>query len=164
MRVLFVSYAVGLGVGILYRLLRVTSPARLIVALLGLLGMAIGEQVGTWLDTTKLDVSQATSVCLLGEIYGRPHFRARRLTPWRWRWRFERDDGRYRIAGQLLRSGRNTQARFVGQAPNVELAKQITPHLTITAGVGAFTAGAFIEETKPAWSITYATAIAAYKF
>jgi XapX domain-containing protein len=58
MRALFVSFAVGLGVSVLYGLLRVKSPAPPIVALLGLLGMVIGEQVGTWLHTTKRDVSQ----------------------------------------------------------------------------------------------------------
>jgi XapX domain-containing protein len=58
MRALFVSFAIGLGVGVLYGLLRVKSPAPPVVALLGLLGMVIGEQVGTWLHTTKLDVSQ----------------------------------------------------------------------------------------------------------
>jgi XapX domain-containing protein len=57
MRWLFVSLAVGLGV--LYGLLRVKSPAPPIVALLGLLGMVIGEQVGTWLHTT----TKSYSVC-----------------------------------------------------------------------------------------------------
>ena len=109
MRALFVSFAVGLGVGVLYGLLRVKSPAPPIVALLGLLGMVIGAQVGTWLHTTKLDVS---SVSLLGEIHGRAHFRERRPTPWLWLWRTKRDDGLYGIAEQLLRSGRNTQARL----------------------------------------------------
>jgi len=73
MRPLFVSFAVGLGVGVLYGLLHVKSPAPPIVALLGLLGMVIGEQIGTWPHTTTLDVSQAASVCLLGKIYRRPH-------------------------------------------------------------------------------------------
>src|SRR5580704_15483188 len=111
MRAFFVSFAIGLGVGVLYGLLRVKSPAPPIVALLGLLGMVIGEQVGAWLHTTKLDVSQAASVSLLGEIHGRADFRERRQTPWLWLWRTERDDGLYGIPGQLLRSGRNTQAR-----------------------------------------------------
>jgi len=75
MRPLFVSFALGLGVGVLYGLLHVKSPAPPIVALLGLLGMVIGEQIGTWPHTTTLDVSQAASVCLLGEIYGRRHSR-----------------------------------------------------------------------------------------
>jgi XapX domain-containing protein len=164
MRALFVSFAVGLGVGVLYGLLRVKSPAPPIVALLGLLGMVIGEQVGTWLHTTKLDVSQAASVSLLGEIHGRAHFRERRPTPWLWLGLTERDDGLCGIAGQLLRYGRNTKARVMGQTPNLELAKQTTPHLTTTSAAGAFTAGAFIDETKPSRSITYATAIATYKF
>jgi len=48
MKVLFLSFVVGLGVGVLYGLIRVKSPAPPIVALLGLLGMVLGEQLGTW--------------------------------------------------------------------------------------------------------------------
>jgi XapX domain-containing protein len=69
MKVLFISFVVGLGVGILYGLIRVKSPAPPIVALLGLLGMVIGEQFGIWVQTKKLDVSHAASVCLVGERY-----------------------------------------------------------------------------------------------
>jgi len=72
MRVLFISFAVGLGVGILYGLIRVKSPAPPIVALLGLLGMVLGEQFGIWVHIKKLDVSRAASVCLVGERYDRP--------------------------------------------------------------------------------------------
>ncbi len=77
MKVLFISFVVGLGVGILYGLIRVKSPAPPIVALLGLLGMVLGEQFGEqfgiWVQTKKLDVSHAASVCLVGERYDRPH-------------------------------------------------------------------------------------------
>lgn len=38
-----ISLAVGIGVGILYGLIRVKSPAPPLVALVGLLGMVIGE-------------------------------------------------------------------------------------------------------------------------
>ncbi|WP_431207207.1 DUF1427 family protein [Burkholderia cepacia] len=38
------SLAVGLGVGALYALLHVRSPAPPLVALVGLLGMVIGER------------------------------------------------------------------------------------------------------------------------
>jgi XapX domain-containing protein len=38
-----ISLGVGLGVGLLYSLLRVQSPAPPIIALIGLLGMVIGE-------------------------------------------------------------------------------------------------------------------------
>ena len=71
MKVLLLSFVVGLGVGALYGLIRVKSPAPPIVALLGLLGMVIGEQFGVWVHTKKLDVSRAASVCLVGERYDR---------------------------------------------------------------------------------------------
>jgi XapX domain-containing protein len=71
MKILFLSFIVGLGVGALYGLIRVKSPAPPIVALLGLLGMVLGEQLGAWIQTKKLDVSGVASVCLLGERYDR---------------------------------------------------------------------------------------------
>jgi XapX domain-containing protein len=69
MKVLFISFVMGLGVGVLYGLIRVKSPAPPIVALVGLLGMVLGEPIGTWVHTRKVDVSQAASVCLVGESY-----------------------------------------------------------------------------------------------
>src|ERR1700757_814173 len=69
MKVLFLSFVVGLGVGVLYGLIRVKSPAPPIVALLGLLGMVLGEQMGIWIQTKKLDVPRAAAVCLVGESY-----------------------------------------------------------------------------------------------
>src|SRR5437016_13694921 len=71
MKVLFVSFLVGLFVGVLYGLIRVKSPAPPIVALLGLLGMVLGEQLGSWIHTKKLYVPRAASVCLVGERYDR---------------------------------------------------------------------------------------------
>ena len=69
MKMLFLSFVVGLGVGILYGLIKVKSPAPPIVALLGLLGMVLGEQFGVWIQTKKLDVSRAAAVCLVGKSY-----------------------------------------------------------------------------------------------
>ncbi len=71
MKILFLSFIVGLGVGAIYGLIRVKSPAPPIVALLGLLGMVLGEQLGTWIHTRNLDVPRAASVCLVGERYDR---------------------------------------------------------------------------------------------
>lgn len=70
---LFLSFVVGLGVGVLYGLIRVKSPAPPIVALLGLLGMVLGEQFGIWVQTKELDVARAASVCLVGERYDRQY-------------------------------------------------------------------------------------------
>src|SRR5246127_4812784 len=69
MKMLLLSFVVGLGVGVLYGLIRVKSPAPPIVALLGLLGMVLGEQFGVWIHAKKLDVSRAATVCLVGERY-----------------------------------------------------------------------------------------------
>jgi len=69
MKVLFLSFVVGLGVGVLYEHIRVKSPAPPIVALLGLLGMVLGEQLGVWVHTKKLDVPRAAAACLVGEAH-----------------------------------------------------------------------------------------------
>src|ERR1700743_915229 len=67
MKVLLISFAVGLFVGILYGVIRVKSPAPPIVALLGLLGMVLGEQLGGWILTKNVSVTRAASVCLVGK-------------------------------------------------------------------------------------------------
>lgn len=69
MKILFISFVVGLGVGVLYGLIRVKSPAPPIVALLGLLGMVLGERLGIWVHTKKVDVPRAAAICLVGESY-----------------------------------------------------------------------------------------------
>ena len=43
MKAYFLSFVIGLGVGVVYALLRVKSPAPPLVALVGLLGMVFGE-------------------------------------------------------------------------------------------------------------------------
>jgi XapX domain-containing protein len=70
---LFLSLIAGLGVGVLYGLIRVKSPAPPIIALLGLLGMVLGEQFGMWIQTKKLDIPRVVSVRLVGEHYDRHH-------------------------------------------------------------------------------------------
>lgn len=69
MKASLISFAVGLGVGVIYALVRVKSPAPPIIALLGLLGMVFGEQLGIWIQARKLNVSHAALVCLVGERY-----------------------------------------------------------------------------------------------
>jgi len=73
MKMLLLSFVVGVGVGVVYGLIRVKSPAPPIVALVGLLGMVLGEQVGVWIQTKKLDVPGVVSACLVGESYDEQH-------------------------------------------------------------------------------------------
>jgi XapX domain-containing protein len=64
MKALLISFAVGLLVGVLYGVIRVKSPAPPIVALLGLLGMVLGEQAGGWLLRKKINTSNVASARL----------------------------------------------------------------------------------------------------
>ena len=72
MKILFVSFAVGLFVGVLYGVIRVKSPAPPIVALLGLLGMVLGEQFGGWVLAKKISLRHAASVCLVAKHWDQP--------------------------------------------------------------------------------------------
>ena len=69
MKGLLMSFLVGLGVGVIYGLLRVKSPAPPIIALIGLFGIVLGEQIGVWARETKINVARAASVCLVGESW-----------------------------------------------------------------------------------------------
>jgi XapX domain-containing protein len=72
MKDLFISFAVGAFVGLLYGVIKVKSPAPPIIALLGLLGMVLGEQVGTWVHTKKVNVNHAAAACLTGKHWDPP--------------------------------------------------------------------------------------------
>ncbi len=67
MKSMLISLIVGLFVGLLYGLIRVKSPAPPIIALLGLLGMVMGEQLGTWAIAKKVSVAHAAATCLYGK-------------------------------------------------------------------------------------------------
>ena len=67
MKALLVSFVVGLLVGVVYGAIRVKSPAPPIIALLGLLGMVLGEQAGGWLLTKNIQATNLASVHILGE-------------------------------------------------------------------------------------------------
>ncbi|MGD0299728.1 MAG: DUF1427 family protein [Bryobacteraceae bacterium] len=67
MKALIISFVVGLLVGVVYGVIRVKSPAPPIVALLGLLGMVLGEQAGEWFHTKKIQASNVASAQIAGE-------------------------------------------------------------------------------------------------
>ena len=77
MKMLMISLAVDLFVGVLYGIIRVKSPAPPIVALLGLLGMVVGEQLGNWVIEKKVSVAHVVSACLVGKT-GMTHPMGRR--------------------------------------------------------------------------------------
>jgi len=72
MKALFISFVVGLVVGVVYGVIRVKSPAPPIVALLGLLGMVLGEQAGGWLLTKKIQATYVASFHIVSERKNQP--------------------------------------------------------------------------------------------
>jgi XapX domain-containing protein len=62
MKVYVISLSIGLCVGGIYGLLGVRSPAPPVVALVGLLGMLIGEQVIPWIKHRTFDHQAITHV------------------------------------------------------------------------------------------------------
>ncbi len=72
MKDLLISFAVGAIVGLLYGVIKVKSPAPPIIALLGLLGMVIGEQVGSWVHTRNANVAHAAATCISGKHWNPP--------------------------------------------------------------------------------------------
>jgi XapX domain-containing protein len=67
MKGLLISFVVDLFVGVAYGLIRVKSPAPPIIALIGLLGMVLGEQSGGWLLTKKMQATNVVSPHIVGE-------------------------------------------------------------------------------------------------
>ena len=67
MKTLLMSFVVGLLVGVVYGVIRVKSPAPPIVALLGLLGMVLGEQAGGRLHTKKVQSGNVSSAHIVAE-------------------------------------------------------------------------------------------------
>src|SRR6266568_5884344 len=80
MKGLLISFAVGAFVGLLYGVIKVKSPAPPIIALLGLLGMVIGEQVGGWVHTRNANVSHAAATCFSGKRWDTPIKAAERVS------------------------------------------------------------------------------------
>ena len=78
-------------------------------------------------------------------------------------WRHQRGDGLYAFSGRLLRSGRETQSRFVGNSPGFTLVWEPSRRLSILGHVSAFTAGPFIRETGGRPSLFVRTC-ATYRF
>jgi XapX domain-containing protein len=67
MKELVISFVVGLLVGVAYGLIRVKSLAPPIVALIGLLGMVLGEQAGVWLLARKVQSANVSTAHIVSE-------------------------------------------------------------------------------------------------
>jgi hypothetical protein len=79
-------------------------------------------------------------------------------------WRESTRDGIYAIPGLLVRSGRDSDARFIGKEIELAVSWQATPKLNLTASVSAFDPGPFIRDTGRAQTIKMVGAQTTFRF
>jgi len=70
-------------------------------------------------------------------------------------WRSSTHDGIYGFAGNLIRPGNLSSARFVGFQPGLVLEHTFSPHFSSTAGYFHFFAGRFLRDTPPGKDVGY---------
>lgn len=68
-------------------------------------------------------------------------------------WRQSTHDGVYSVPGFLVRSGKDSDARFIGKELELAVSWQATPNVNFTGSLSAFQPGEFIRETGPARTI-----------
>jgi hypothetical protein len=83
---------------------------------------------------------------------------------WDFFWRESIQDGVYNNAVTLVRSGKNSSARYVGNQPQAQLQWNLDHHITFSATYAHFFTGDFLQETGPAMDVDYFTAWITYKF
>jgi hypothetical protein len=85
-------------------------------------------------------------------------------TDWVFYWRQSLNDGVYSVPGMLIRASGDSNARFVGHRPGIEMHWQATHHLWFQADYGVFFAGQFLKQTEPGRNLNYWALWAGYKF
>lgn len=79
-------------------------------------------------------------------------------------WRQSIHDGIYAIPGLLVRSGKDSDARFIGKAIELATSWQASPKLNLTASLSAFDPGPFIRDTGQAQTIKMLGAQTTFRF
>jgi len=79
-------------------------------------------------------------------------------------WRESAGDGLYNNAVALVRSGKTSDARYIGNMPQAQLSWVIDRHLTFVAIYGHFFTGRFLEETGSGKDLDYVTSWVTYRF
>ena len=83
---------------------------------------------------------------------------------WDFFWREDTRDGIYGNAVNLVRSGQNSGARYIGSALSFKGEWRVDRHLTFVGYYTRFFTGPFIRETGPGKDVDFLAAWAAYKF
>ena len=79
-------------------------------------------------------------------------------------WRESKRDGIYDNGVNVVRSGRNSNARFIGSQPQAYVQWELTRHITLVAVYAHFFPGRFLRESGPGEDVDYVTSWISYKF
>ncbi|WP_243373787.1 alginate export family protein [Geotalea sp. SG265] len=83
---------------------------------------------------------------------------------WDFFWRESMHDGIYNNAVTLVRSGKNSHARYIGSQPQAQLEWNLDRHMTLVVIYAHFLAGPFLRESGPGKDVDYVTTWITYKF
>ena len=83
---------------------------------------------------------------------------------WDFFWRESTHDGIYNNAVGLVRSGRNSNARYIGSQPQAVVEWDIERHIKLVAIYAHFLAGEFLRQSGPGEDVDYVTTWLTYKF
>ena len=86
------------------------------------------------------------------------------IVDWDFFWRESTRDGLYNNAVVPIRSGKSSDARFVGSMPQAQFLWDIDRHLALVAIYGHFFAGEFLKESGPGKDVDYLTGWVTYRF
>lgn len=79
-------------------------------------------------------------------------------------WRQSTRDGVYGIAGNLLQSGRNATARYIGSHTSAQVEWRLDRHWSVTGMYLHFFPGEFLRQAPPARNVNFVAVWATYKF
>jgi len=83
---------------------------------------------------------------------------------WDFFWRESKHDGLYNNAVALVRSGKTSDARYIGSMAQTQFFWDINRHISFAAIYGHFFAGRFLKESGPGDDVDYVTTWISYKF
>jgi hypothetical protein len=83
---------------------------------------------------------------------------------WIFQWRESLRDGVYSVPGFVIIPAGQSNARFVGHRPGMEVRWQVNHHMWLQADYGIFYAGKFVKESQPGRNLNYWALWTGYKF
>jgi hypothetical protein len=83
---------------------------------------------------------------------------------WIWFWRESTKDALYSFQNVPLRPGNLSQARYIGNQPNLELRWAMDEHFTMALNIASSFPGAFLRQSPPAQKIAFVNAGLTYRF